>query len=192
MSYFDRGYYSPGIACPAGYVKACATTSGVKDSGDWRPKFPHEADEFAAGCRPRCEDMAAACSNDVASTYAAASYWFGSSQTVTITLPTSLRTTTVTEHVVLAPMVQLRWKATNTRPDALGSSSPPTPTEGSSASPSASAATDAPSPSGRLSTGAKAGVGAGVGVGGLLLLARWLACVAQYELEWVAKVRTYT
>lgn len=44
------GFYSPGLACPTGYMAAC--TAEYEGRSDWAVEFPLIAGETAIGCCP--------------------------------------------------------------------------------------------------------------------------------------------
>lgn len=52
-SFAGWGFYSPGVACPAGYATACLATGGKSGTSDWDVQFTLSAGETAAGCCPR-------------------------------------------------------------------------------------------------------------------------------------------
>jgi len=47
------GYYSPGIACPAGHASACSATGGASGGSGWPVQFKLLDGETAVGCCPR-------------------------------------------------------------------------------------------------------------------------------------------
>jgi len=46
------GFYSPGLACPAGHAVACTATGGSGGNSGWPLQFKLGAEETAVGCCP--------------------------------------------------------------------------------------------------------------------------------------------
>lgn len=44
------GFYSPGVACPAGHTSACSATGGLLGKSDWPLQYTLSASETAVGC----------------------------------------------------------------------------------------------------------------------------------------------
>jgi len=47
------GFYSPGLACPAGLTSACSATGGAGGSSSWPVQYGLLDQETAVGCCPR-------------------------------------------------------------------------------------------------------------------------------------------
>lgn len=133
----------------------------------------------------------------IAWTWDKLSKWDEPGKPTTVTVPYTLSYVdsvyTVSEDWMYAPLIQLRWKATDTPLDATESPSQPTPTDESPGSPDSFTATNetasASSSSGGLSTGAKAGAGVGAGLGGLLLLGTLAWFLTGYRRRRLAEAR---
>lgn len=52
-SFHGWGFYSPGIACPAGSTTACSATGGPGGGSGWTVQFRLRDGETAVGCCPR-------------------------------------------------------------------------------------------------------------------------------------------
>ncbi|KAK4041645.1 hypothetical protein C8A01DRAFT_14675 [Parachaetomium inaequale] len=139
---YGRGFYSPGLECPAGHTSACSAVDGV--TSQWKVQFQMEAQETFVGCCPtgfKCDNLKGqtCLMRAKSTTLPTVSCISGSSNNFGfMTFPNSK----VTTLNLYAPMIQLAWKASD-RPENW---TPPTTTSDSSTI-SGSRATSAPTTS---------------------------------------------
>ncbi|KAL2193367.1 hypothetical protein P885DRAFT_45445 [Corynascus similis CBS 632.67] len=171
-----RGFYSPGLKCPAGYTTACTAVAGGKSQ--WKVQFQMEAEETFAGCCPtgfHCDNLRGQTCRMVATStlLPTVSCQSGSSNNFGFT---TLPNAEVEALNLYAPMIQIAWKSsdrpeTSTTSRSRTISSPttsvlnPTPT-GDEPYGSATTSDDF-----TLSTGAIAGIAVGAAVVFLLIFA---------------------
>ncbi|KAI9163633.1 hypothetical protein HJFPF1_05254 [Paramyrothecium foliicola] len=188
------GFYSPGLACPTGYVSAC--TAEYDRRPEWDIQFNLRPSETAIGCCPEgftctnrfgntcmqvatdgMEVLTATCSGTNMAGSAMATL---SSDTITITDSASSETVTERTYTMWAPMFQLNFQSTDVETTTSSGPRPGStqkPPAGSTSEPTAASTTSEPLPSsdsqtssGGLSTGAAAGIGAGVAVAAIAAL----------------------
>ncbi|KAK4152980.1 hypothetical protein C8A00DRAFT_15763 [Chaetomidium leptoderma] len=197
--FFGWGFYSPGLACPTGYTTACTAEYGGR--AGWDIQFTLVPGETAVGCCPQdfsctnrgggnvCVAVASVGTQMIVETGVCPGPGLAITGIAQATFP-DIITTTITgavqtatrEMILLAPMFQLNYKASDlasasssaTTASATGTNQDPDPdanTSGSDASSAASANNQ-----GGLSTGAIAGIGVGAALGGILFAAAagWL------------------
>ncbi|KAK8085687.1 hypothetical protein PG997_006958 [Apiospora hydei] len=163
------GLYSPGLSCPDGHVRACTKTGG--DVEGFAFQFPPTAGETAVGCCPSSYACSRAGGPRSAQTcmriMTKASYPVVScGGTISPGTTAASRTASgATFHVLVAPMIQMNWQASDL-PGAATTTPSQSATTGTGPT---TGTTEAPAPSG-LSTGAEVGIGVGAAVAGLLLL----------------------
>ncbi|EHK44158.1 hypothetical protein TRIATDRAFT_300470 [Trichoderma atroviride IMI 206040] len=182
------GFYSPGLACPAGYTSACTAVYGQRPP--WSTQFSLVPSETAIGCCPTgfaCANVngntctatvthsttiqTAFCSGTNLVDFAVATLPSIATATTTETnsATTDVESSTFTRIMTLyAPMFQLNFHesdlpASTTSSSASSTSSSPSETSSGNGTLSKS--------SGGLSNGAKIGLGVGIGLGVAFLLA---------------------
>ncbi|PTB44215.1 uncharacterized protein TrAFT101_002775 [Trichoderma asperellum] len=184
--FYGWGFYSPGLACPAGYTSACTAVYGQRAT--WATQFTLVPSETAVGCCPTgftCNTQGdntcmqtitqsttfptAYCSDTDLASYAIAT--FPTITTVTTTETgtgtTDVESSTSTRTMVLyAPMFQLNFHSSD-----LATSTTTSSTASSTASETGSGNGTSSKSSGGLSDGAKIGLGVGIGLGVAFLLA---------------------
>lgn len=176
--YLQPPLYSPGLSCPSGYWTACNATATI--SSDQRFYYPPVGPETAAGCCPEgyhCleggndnSSPRQACSSQVdeGATFVAGTCDGEATSTATlltvpvveVVSPSGAATTTSTDPVVYAPMIQLLWQASDT---ATSTTSTSTPSPGSMA-------TNGIGSAGASGGGLSAADAAGIGVGGTAVI----------------------
>ncbi|KAK3294191.1 uncharacterized protein B0H64DRAFT_181533 [Chaetomium fimeti] len=166
---FGRGFYSPGLECPAGYTSACSAVEGV--TSQWKVQFQMEPEETFVGCCPegfRCDNLngQTCLMRATSATLPTVSCEDGASNNFGFTTIPNAR---VPAMNLYAPMIQLAWKASD-RPEtsttSTGTTSGPT-----TSAPSSTATNDTNPPATdepALSTAAIVGIA--VGAAALLVL----------------------
>ncbi|KAK4212657.1 hypothetical protein QBC37DRAFT_465269 [Rhypophila decipiens] len=166
--YYGWGYYSPGISCPAGHTTACSATAGHPEANAFAFQFSLAADETAAGCCP---------------TGFICSLW-GTRQTCQFNMDqstTSLAVQTVTCDTengqsgglnvltmpqggitLLAPLIQMNFKATDLPPSTVSSTLTSSGPANSGLNNNASASSD--------NSGLSGGTIAGIAIGTAILV----------------------
>ncbi|TFB06535.1 hypothetical protein CCMA1212_000555 [Trichoderma ghanense] len=185
------GFYSPGLACPAGYTTACTAVYGQRP--EWDTQFTLVSSETAVGCCPTgftCGNINGnTCIATATSTAVPTAFCDGSDLTdsgtetfpnvVTITQTNTasgevdVSTSTRTAMMLFAPMFQLNFQASDLPASTTASTTRPSPTASSSQQSTTSAADGdrTSKSSGGLSSGARVGLGVGIGLGVAFLLA---------------------
>ncbi|KAK3986046.1 hypothetical protein QBC44DRAFT_297756 [Cladorrhinum sp. PSN332] len=106
-----RGFYSPGLHCPAGYARACSATGGSGGKSDWPVQFRLVAGETAVGCCPSgyaCANInGQTCTRVATSTAVPAIVTCDGSNFKTID-PEAVPTITL-----MAPMIQINFQRTD-------------------------------------------------------------------------------
>ncbi|KAL6897193.1 hypothetical protein GGI43DRAFT_385808 [Trichoderma evansii] len=184
------GFYSPGLACPAGYTSACTAVYGQRPP--WETQFSLVPSETAVGCCPTgftCTNFngntcmatvthsttfpTAYCSDTDLVNYGIATFPTITTMTTTETSTgtTEVESSTSTRTMVLfAPMFQLNFHASDLPASTTASSTASnTGTQSSTASETGNGTSS--KSSGGLSDGAKIGLGVGIGLGVAFLLA---------------------
>ncbi|KAL2270755.1 hypothetical protein VTJ83DRAFT_126 [Remersonia thermophila] len=137
------GYYSPGLHCPAGYATACSATGGAGGETGWPVQFVLGAGETAVGCCPSgygcanmhgqtCTMVAASTAIPTVTCHGSKSGNFGY-----LTIPGEGGASSLTALTLLAPMIQINWRATD-RPGATTTAEPTATSISGSQGPSAS------------------------------------------------------
>ncbi|KAL6806768.1 hypothetical protein GGI42DRAFT_292537 [Trichoderma sp. SZMC 28013] len=186
------GFYSPGIACPAGYMTACTAVYGQRPQ--WDIQFTLVSSETAVGCCPTgfaCANINGnTCVATATDTAVPTAFCDGTKLTDsgTETFPhviTVTQTDTASETVdvetssltmvLYAPMVQINFQASDL-PASTTTASTTLATTRTTASTSQQTSTSAADNSvgkgsSGLSNGAKVGLGVGLGLGAAFLLA---------------------
>ncbi|PTB69063.1 hypothetical protein BBK36DRAFT_1192995 [Trichoderma citrinoviride] len=184
------GFYSPGLACPAGYTTACTAVYGQRP--EWDTQFTLVSSETAVGCCPTgfsCANINGnTCIATATSTSIPTAFCDGTDLTdsatetfpniVTVTQTNSagadvrVSTSTRTTMMLYAPMFQLNFQASDLPASTTASTTEPTSSSSPSSSTSSAPDNDGASHSaGGLSSGAKVGLGVGLGLGIAFLLA---------------------
>ncbi|KAL6875148.1 hypothetical protein J3F83DRAFT_713051 [Trichoderma novae-zelandiae] len=188
------GFYSPGLACPAGYTTACTAVYGQRP--EWDTQFTLVSSETAVGCCPTgfsCGNnngntcIATATSTAIPTAFCAGTDLTDSGTatfpkvvtiTQTDTASDEVQVSTSTQTMVLfAPMFQLNFQASDLPASTTASTTESSSSESTAASSNrqstTSAADDgaAPESAGGLSSGARVGLGVGIGLGVAFLLA---------------------
>ncbi|KAL7799240.1 hypothetical protein V8C37DRAFT_399059 [Trichoderma ceciliae] len=202
------GFYSPGLACPKGYVTACTAVYGQRPQ--WDIQFTLVSSETAVGCCPPGFGCINGNGNQCALTVTdqtaiptafcdgtsivdSAGLTFPNVVTVTQTDTASgtitEETSTSTQTLVLyAPMFQLNFQATDLPASTTTTSTAPS-TSGTTAtttSPNQQSTTSvadndtSSKSSGGLSSGAKIGLGVGIGLGVAFILS-FIAFIYYYR-----------
>ncbi|PON28782.1 hypothetical protein TGAM01_v202629 [Trichoderma gamsii] len=183
------GFYSPGLACPAGYTSACTAVYGQRPP--WSTQFSLVPSETAIGCCPTgfaCANVNGnTCTATVTHSTVETAFCSGTHLVdvgaatlptiITVTTPeTSSGTTkywessTSTRTMILyAPMFQLNFHESDLPASTTASSTASS--TSSSASETGSGNGTSSKSSGGLSNGAKIGLGVGIGLGVAFLLA---------------------
>ncbi|KAK1248606.1 hypothetical protein MKX08_006826 [Trichoderma sp. CBMAI-0020] len=185
------GFYSPGLACPAGYTSACTAVYGQRPP--WPTQFSLVESETAIGCCPTgfaCANVnnGNSCTAQVSRSTTISTAYCSDTNLVNVgvaTIPT-LATATTTETnsattevesstftritTLYAPMIQLNFQASDLSTSTTASSTA-SPTASSPASETGTGNGTSSKSSGGLSNGAKVGLGVGLGLGVALLLA---------------------
>ncbi|POS79232.1 hypothetical protein DHEL01_v202390 [Diaporthe helianthi] len=136
------GFYSPGIACPAGHTSACSATGGLLGPKDWSLQYTLSARETAVGCCPNgyaCDNLGGQTCVQTTTSLAVPTTNCGSEDNMILPRQTATAVT------LLAPMFQIVWQSSDRVPPAAASSTSSQPTETRSSS---SSAADAPGLSG--------------------------------------------
>lgn len=189
------GFYSPGLACPAGYTTACTAVYGQRP--EWDTQFTLVSSETAVGCCPTgfscANNNGNTCIATATSTAIPTAFCDGTDLTdsATETFPTvvtitqtdtasgEVQVSTSTRTMMLfAPMFQLNFQASDLPASTTASTTRPssTPSSTSSGEQSTTSAADnndgsTSKSSGGLSSGARVGLGVGIGLGIAFLLA---------------------
>ncbi|KAK4072707.1 uncharacterized protein Triagg1_5752 [Trichoderma aggressivum f. europaeum] len=187
------GFYSPGIACPAGYTTACTAVYGQR--AQWSIQFTLVSSETAVGCCPTgfaCDNLNGnTCVLTASDTEIPTASCDGTSiidsgleefphfftVTDTNTAGTLTHLTFSQSIVLLAPMFQINFQATDlpasTTTAATTLSTATTRTTSSTIQQTSTSAADNSVGKGSsgLSDGAKVGLGVGLGLGAAFLLA---------------------
>ncbi|UKZ76498.1 hypothetical protein TrVFT333_004204 [Trichoderma virens FT-333] len=191
------GFYSPGIACPAGYVTACTAVYGQRPQ--WDTQFTLVSSETAVGCCPpgfTCANIngntciATATSTSIPTAFCDGTKLTDSGFETFPTVVTFTQTDTASgvvdvetstrQMVLYAPMFQLNFQSsdlpasTTTASTTSTSNTATTRTTSSTSQQTTTSGADngaAINPSSGLSNGAKVGLGVGLGLGVAFLLA---------------------
>ncbi|KAK5114899.1 hypothetical protein LTR62_002058 [Meristemomyces frigidus] len=175
---------SPGLICPVGYAKACSQTAGGTATGIGRMQFSLIPSETAVGCCPSGFNCVINGNNVQTCTSIVASYEtvelascvsssFGS--TTNLGIPAaetvSSEVSSLTELVVQAPMIDIRWRPQDLTAAGMGTltSLSAAATNSGTSSGSTSSATVTPAPG--LDTSAEIAIGVTIPVVVLALLA---------------------
>jgi len=202
------GFYSPGLICPSGFIRACSATAG--GSSDWPVQFQLTGKETAVGCCPRYKlqyfepyflrtnscSSGYSCMNSGYQTcilhassteFSMSSCGAGgtSANVVLFSLPTTVSKSTISIYSIYAPLIQINFQASDLTSSASRTSSASSSTSSISSTSPINTNTSTPTPAPGLSTGAKAGIGIGVALGALAV-----ACLAFY-IVWSRKKHTY-
>ncbi|KAL7899547.1 hypothetical protein HDV63DRAFT_315749 [Trichoderma sp. SZMC 28014] len=182
------GFYSPGLACPAGYTSACTAVYGQRPP--WSTQFSLVPSETAVGCCPTGFTCANINGNTCVATVTHTSLQtafcsgtnlvdFGVETLPTVVTLTTTETNTATTDVesststltmtLYAPMFQLNFHESDLPASTTASST--TSSTSSSASETGTGTGNTSKSSGGLSNGAKVGLGVGISLGVAFLLA---------------------
>ncbi|KAK0630349.1 UV radiation resistance protein and autophagy-related subunit 14-domain-containing protein [Bombardia bombarda] len=112
-----RGFYSPGVHCPAGYATACSATGGSGGGSGWPVQFKLLAGETAVGCCPSgygcaningqtCTMVATSTTVPLVTCDGTKSGDFGFQ-----TVPDAKAS--ITAFSLFAPMIQINWQSTD-------------------------------------------------------------------------------
>ncbi|KAH8887828.1 hypothetical protein GQ53DRAFT_270648 [Thozetella sp. PMI_491] len=178
------GFYSPGIACPAGYTTVAMATFG--GSSGWPIEYSLTDGETAAACCPSSFGISTIVATNTHAQTCVLTATTSSYITVqcntgiftsfsTVNIPATISGVVISKYIVFAPLYQLNFKAsdipsTQSSGTATASSGP---SSGSTTTLPRSTSTvvdDTPSSSSGLSGTAKIGIGVGAAVGAVLLL----------------------
>ncbi|KAH7324847.1 hypothetical protein B0I35DRAFT_476058 [Stachybotrys elegans] len=175
------GFYSPGLACPTGYVSACTAIHGQRPQ--WPIQFTLEEGETAIGCCPSgyaCTNRHGnTCVSVVSTTIEVSAGTCDLDRTTDISVHTIAPFLATTESggssvtrtpTLFAPMFQLNFRSQDlSTPIETGAS-----TTATSSSIRETQTNSPPSDNedngGGLSVGAQAGIGVAVGLGALILI----------------------
>ncbi|KAL7951688.1 hypothetical protein V8C42DRAFT_304868 [Trichoderma barbatum] len=193
------GFYSPGIACPAGYRTACTAVYGQRPQ--WDTQFTLVSSETAVGCCPTgftCANINGNTCIATATRTAIPTAFCDGTEIIDSAIETFPNVVTITQTdtangevdvetstqvmMLFAPMIQINFQSTDLPGSTTaGTTTQPTSntattrTTSSPAQQSKTSAADnddtASKSSGGLSGGAKVGLGVGIGLGVAFLLA---------------------
>ncbi|KAK1826182.1 hypothetical protein QBC39DRAFT_398558 [Podospora conica] len=120
------GFYSPGIACPSGYVSRCSAVADSDREPGWKLQFVQAAGETAVGCCPpgfNCHNQNGQTCIAIARTTTISTVTCRGGRSEGFDFATIPNVAAgVSSLNIFAPMIQIAWRAED-RPPGFGSTS---------------------------------------------------------------------